>query len=418
MKAFMKKLFLLALALLSIMSHASQHDPVELVDYIFDRYEYLGLGPDASKEQIEAEIKNRKSQNHPDRLTKVSADLQSQARLNWSRIEDCERILLDDELRPLFDQRLSDFKTNRPRLVSAEGHVLVDLEGNFVDLALLTGSTDVDASEMIKRIELFSNYKPKEFERSKKLWKDSPEDSDFIEMYRSALEKKIFFLELVEKIYWAKAGIRGKGFTSSAKPSFDPTAFPEAVANQIEHVKSKIIPVFARERTELVALGYDKNPALLLTAGKSISAEKSQSLATELASTVEVAQSRFVKLSEEIIKNAEEKSEAMANLLELSPFEIIHSVDSSKVTIYLLNDKSEENSLEKGKVVAIAHFADGKFELEMPSEGMSIADLRKRSFESTVAAVVLNRSLAKLTLDIGAAYKRVMLTFGEQIDLN
>jgi hypothetical protein len=47
-------------------------DPVEGVDYIFNRYAFLGLDSKSDDAAIADAIKGKKSENHPDRYTKSS----------------------------------------------------------------------------------------------------------------------------------------------------------------------------------------------------------------------------------------------------------------------------------------------------------------------------------------------------------
>lgn len=46
---------------------------LEFFDYIFDRYAYLGLTPDADIAAISTEIRNRRAAVHPDKLLRVSS---------------------------------------------------------------------------------------------------------------------------------------------------------------------------------------------------------------------------------------------------------------------------------------------------------------------------------------------------------
>ncbi|MFO0006395.1 MAG: hypothetical protein ACK559_35255, partial [bacterium] len=51
------------------------HNPVEGVDYIFDRYAFLKLEPDATEEAIKEAITLKRCANHPDRLVQTSAEV-------------------------------------------------------------------------------------------------------------------------------------------------------------------------------------------------------------------------------------------------------------------------------------------------------------------------------------------------------
>ena len=113
-------------------------DPVEGTDYIFDRYAYLGLEMGADKKDIKKLISRKRGAVHPDRLRRASKGILQQADAERRLINKCAEILLDDEFRPLYDERLKEFNEHSPQLVSTNGQAIIDLsKDRFVIDSLL-----------------------------------------------------------------------------------------------------------------------------------------------------------------------------------------------------------------------------------------------------------------------------------------
>ncbi len=390
-------------------------EPIEFVDYIFDRYAYLGMPNSATEDEIKKEIVKRKSQNHPDRMMKLGNDLRRAAEANWKIIEKVENVLLDDQLRKLFDERLKQFQDESPSLISKTGTAIISLERNFINTAYLLSGEESDLSDLHQQLSAMTGHKPKDFERAKRLYEKNVEDIDFKENYKSALEKKISFLEILEEYLWAAAGISGKAYTQFKDHIFDPSLIHEAVLSQIEHVRKNLIPTFIQERSHLL-LTSAENPLLLLSYN-SVEGKQDQALISDhLVDTVHNVQSRFTVLSEAIKSNAVERSQAIEDLLNLSTFKILHLDGAEKVTIYLLTNTDVEDPIESASVKAAGVF-DGKFHLEPIKDDLKFGDLSNGNHKGTVAAVIMNQNFGEALLEIGNAYKRVQRTFGEEIEL-
>lgn len=182
---------------------------LEFIDYIFDRYAFLGVNPDASIEELRTEIRRRRAENHPDKLVHVSDAIRRTAEREMDLVNDCARVLLDEALRVRFDEKLAAFKETAPHLVSTSGTAIIDPSRFRLDLESLLDSNITDISHLEAQATQMAGYSEKRLERARSRFTKEPNDADAREQLREQLTAKLIYLTVIEDYYWLRAGVAG-----------------------------------------------------------------------------------------------------------------------------------------------------------------------------------------------------------------
>jgi len=221
----------------------SQINPIDGVDYIFDRYAFLGLSPDATKEEIQAAIKIKRAENHPDRIGKTGDEIQKTAEQQRILADQAEIVLLNDDIRPIYDATLQQFKDQYPHLVSNDGHAIIDLghQKIRVDLDSILGEAPGDSVEIKQSLAQQVGYDPAQLAKAERLYQKLPDDSDAQDLYRDALMTKHLYLTVVEDDAWYQAGVQGE-FAFDSRQHYGADDYAEFVQQRIAGVIDDKIP--------------------------------------------------------------------------------------------------------------------------------------------------------------------------------
>lgn len=231
---------------------------IEGIDYIFDRYAFLGLEKNASVKDISTKIRLGKAENHPDKLQRVSQDILNIASRNMELYNQCEQILLNEEIKPLYDEKLNEFIQNSPHLVSTSGVPILDPYRARVDLDYLLNEDVQDLKDLEQKCMQMSGYNPKRLQKSQARFMATPELEER-EEYRQELTLKLVYLTIMEGFYWQKAGITvEKSDHVSAQSSED---ISKNFQQKIQMVEQQVQTAL-EQRNGLLALGFTK-PLLL-----------------------------------------------------------------------------------------------------------------------------------------------------------
>lgn len=161
---------------------------VEGVDYLFNRYAFLGLDANASDVEIAAAIKIKKSENHPDRYTKASQEARNLAARQWELLEKCETMLTSPETREAFDELLSRFEEESPHLISTTGTPKLDPSRRRMDLdAMLGEPKSTEAHEIA--VAQVADFNPNMLTILEQVYRGNPSDSTTRDVYREILAK-------------------------------------------------------------------------------------------------------------------------------------------------------------------------------------------------------------------------------------
>lgn len=280
---------------------------LEFIDYIFDRYAYLGVEPTASTETLRREITRRRAENHPDKLLRVSDAIRETAARDMELANDCARVLLDDAIRARYDERLAEFKQHEPQLVSTSGTPILDPTRFRIDLESLLDTNIRDYAELEAQAARLSGFDEKRLARAKTRFEKEPDDLDMREQFREQLLANLVFLSVIEDYYWQKAGVYGgteRNALSRASHSDDVLTY---LNERVDAVKARIESA-AVERHAVAQLGFV--PLLLL--GHHSAGADAADITRELA---EAATQSFEVRIEELRALVERKKKVIDDLL-------------------------------------------------------------------------------------------------------
>ena len=142
-------------------------ETLEFIDYLFDRYAYLDIDPAAPAETIRQEVRRRRAENHPDKLHNISVEILATAARTTALIDSCARVLMDAELRPLYDVKLAHFKETAPHLVSVSGTPIHDPSRFRIDLDYLMHDEVTDIGHLEAYAASMSGHDDKRVARAR-----------------------------------------------------------------------------------------------------------------------------------------------------------------------------------------------------------------------------------------------------------
>ncbi len=372
------------------------YNPVEGVDYIFDRYAFLGIAPDAEKQEIEKAISTIRKQNHPDALMARGEEHQKLGKKMTDLADKCSDILLDDTKRKIFDERLDWFKTNKPKCISTDGAVIVDVASLRVDVDSLL-QEHVETHDGIQK-GMIPDVSNTMLSSLKKNYTASPDDNEARDAYREALLTRFIALEVKEDLAWQQAGIHGRMESNQATHYLvDASYYKDDVSEEIEHTKQNIIPEVVNVHiagylgglptTKLLASSIEENSDRNLPANAGLNEQAMAAITTK-------ALENFAARTHRINMLAEEKQEILQQILELSPTHELKSPssDSKETLIFLmLNQDNNQN------VAAVVSFNNETREMAMVHnddyQGASIEKLKNMKLPDSSYAIEINKEL-------------------------
>jgi hypothetical protein len=237
------------------------HHPLEFIDYIFDRYAFLGVEPSISAEELRKEIRRRRAENHPDKLIHVSEAIRRTAARDMDLVNECARVLLDDALRTRYDERLAVFRESSPRLVSTTGLPILDPTRFRIDLESLLDTNVFDLADLEAQAAKLAGYNEKRLERARKQFATDSSDVDAREELRDHLTAKLVFLNVMEDYYWQKAGVHGATDKDAGLRTTHSSDILALLDNQVKEMRAKVEHAVV-ERHTVAQLGFV--PLLLL----------------------------------------------------------------------------------------------------------------------------------------------------------
>lgn len=343
---------------------------IEGVDYLLDRYACLGLPQDASKDDIRAVIRAKRAANHPDRLQGAGPEIVQTANRVRELVDKCAAILLDEELRALYDQKLAEFERDRPQSIAVSEVIPVDLNSASWDLDALMSEDDASTMEsdhLDVAIAAMSGYNPKQHALLEKLLAANPEDADARSMVRDARAQALTMASVVADFAWRKVGYH-PGRTLEPHTTADPYAERERLAQRIDDLVDRGVPEAVGLRHQASVLRLAAPLRLLGHDGTSSPADRDpadQALtdaegdARLMAQITERAQATLRRRAELIQQATEDRAKALEALLELTPYECLGNVAGSTDTLDLalaLNELSQDRT---PVVVVLRRYRDG-----------------------------------------------------------
>ncbi len=378
--------------------------PVEGIDYIFDRYAYLGLTEETSEKEIKAAIRQKRSENHPDRLTKAGKELKSQANDIMNTVLKCENVLLNPELREAFDIELARFKKENSVCVSTSGVAILDMKKERIDLNTLLAAEPVNMSEIEGMAATMSGFDAEQLQTVRDLYKASPDNDGVKKLFISGLTDAVAHFTLMEDFAWNEAGVFNK--KSKAKGHVvSPDEYSLAVTDEIEHVQAEIIPQLVTEHSDVLKIGV-QSTLLLTHAG--IAPDKQVTFLdyNQQEAVTTKAREHFEQRSEKMLKIAEQKQIVLKELCLLSEHWILKG-DAPTIgsCMYIL-------MIQKGEANALSFMAFMAEDENKHLQGLedtaymakTIAELKEMAFEQDTVAILFNPELGEPIMSIGAFF--------------
>lgn len=239
-------------------------NPIDMVDYIFDRYAFLGLPETALEVDIRRAIKTRRAENHPDRLVKTGEEVKHAAEKVINLLTACEEVLLNPKRKAHFDERLAWFKAHRPKGVSKNGTMIMLLDAPSFSLPNLLGHKAEALDDFIlNQMRILTGVDPAKTAKLRKLLATTG-DTDVKEMLIQALQAELNYLDGLEEDAWQRAGIHNKPDKMKGH-LHSPFDYTEKTTQELERTVAEDIPAVLTQTLGLAQLGM-ATPLLLLTA--------------------------------------------------------------------------------------------------------------------------------------------------------
>lgn len=236
-------------------------NPVEMLDYVFDRYAFLGISRQATVEEIRAAIRAKRVENHSDNLGRAGAEVKDTAARMNRLIADCETVLLHEERKWYYDMALADFSQNRPQAVCDDGVPRIVLGEMHFNLPVLTGVAEEEAQEdLLAHARMLSGHDAKKLDTLRRLYAADPV-GDLKDMLVAALEAALLYFDTVEEDAWQQVGISGKKAKLRGNLS-DPANYAEDTLDELARTVDEELPPRFAATLALTFLGV-RTPLLL-----------------------------------------------------------------------------------------------------------------------------------------------------------
>jgi len=305
--------------------------PKKYLDYIPDFYAILEITDGPFPEfliRLKEKYRELSKQFHPDRFEHAHPNTKNEILNKYQLIQEGNEILRDETKKKNYDQRLEEFKKNRPNLVSISGRPILDLMSESFDLDFLFQGGAFDFDEDRKREgALISAYNETVFNIVETQYKGKPNDAALKKAYLDQLSSKKAHLYLQEMFSWQKMGVVN---FQEPKKNLD--------SNYIDQIKSKIesLENNSSQSIETRLLSAHEYPLLIDGRNEIATIDSTQSLS--------VIKEKMFKLinehKDEVLSLAKEKESLNQKILNTPIFERIHTSDSDVVRV-ILHDNSK-----------------------------------------------------------------------------
>jgi hypothetical protein len=379
-------------------------ESIEGVDYIFDRFAYLGLSTNASPAKIRRTIARRRAENHPDKLERLGPEVKAKAAEVTEKLDRCATILLNDELRPLYIDRLNWFKENQPELVRTDGNPVIVIGSGRIDLQKVLDGQEFSLDKAEPLVRQMTGYNPKQTELLKKLYQADPANDELRQSYREAVGSKLDYLTQMEMQAWVGAGIQPADTTRGHVLYAD--EYASAAEKAIEHTRDVMIPQAVAQRRQAVAIGVAKAPLLLTFNGGAAAAQgdaagMTEQIAQEVAET---ASANFNTAAAGIRHYAKLKEETLTELVSLSTIHMLHRPEplpDGLRRVFLLKEGEEG---QEPSATAMFHFmfsAQHKSlkRLHAFTTPIPLSRLQNRTHRGPSVAIVHNPAISSMLME-------------------
>jgi hypothetical protein len=400
------------------------YDPVEGIHYIFDRYAFINdilqdggaqiapLNRDSLTNQIEAAVKFARALHHTDRQARAGDKNIKHAATTTHFINDCARILLNPEFKSIYDDKLDDFRTNRPLFISTDGTALVSPGESFFDVRALLSADVIDTRDLEQRIREMTQYDDALVSRMKPIYEMMPELDDIRAIYRDALTRKLTYLELLEDTAWAKLGYSTIAPDAKAAGEFSMTHsddYTSRVNQALAEAAERDIAPSLDQHGDLARLGMAKIPLLLKAfngAAADIQNSGPQTLGPVLDELKTRARENFAIRAAYVRDVAQQKQSVLEELVTLTPVVALHPGKPGEIYDFYLLQPGEQG----------AHAVSLRMTLDTQTGQAEIAEIypqkplletfKAAGFQRGSFSVLPNPEIKSMLVEIVAACER------------
>ncbi|MBN2421939.1 J domain-containing protein [Candidatus Woesearchaeota archaeon] len=369
---------------------------VEGVDYIVDFYALLEVDRNANAATIRKKGNNLRRLYHPDKTRELPDDLSKEARRKFELYSKAMSVLLDDEMRTLYDERLNSFPEH---LISNDGHAIEDLNRRHIDIDYLLKGDVEDISKLEEYVKAMTNYSEEGLNEAREAYKAMPDNKTMKKIYRSQLHSKINYISLMEGLMWAQAGV--KGDTEPAGIITHVDDYTSCVDAEIEKVVNEQIPKNIKQR----ALAHNAGLATALLPYDSDKPKpEEQLLESDLSDVVyKTMVENFKERTEAIREYAKKKQATLQELLELTDYEFLgerKGADSMDLFLMVNEGKS---------VLAGFSFSGTKIELmDKEWHGKTLKNLEEYKTDSDVVLIQHDTEISDFLMEVTYVAEKIV----------
>lgn len=291
-----------------------------------DHPDFFMISSDSDQKAVKAAIKNVRVLYHPDRFENDPDSIKETAAQKRNLIEKSATILLDEDLRPLYGERLVEFYTKDPRLVSQSGAIIVPIGGDydFFSLDSILSDEVPDTASFEAQVKQMVQFDDAQFEQAKSLFETIIDNDQIRSLYKDALTKKLIYLTLLEDAAWAKIGYGNKK-SKTRGHVLHADSYAENVEAELSHIIEAELPQAVNMRNDALRIGT-AYPPLLLTNQSGSGAESTGALAIMDEETIQKVLSKARENMEiraeyvrDIAKQKQGVLEELVTLCDLKP---------------------------------------------------------------------------------------------------
>ncbi len=401
------------------------YDPVEGVNYIFDRYAFMNqiltdgkselrISESSTKDEMNKAFTIARGMYHPDRQARTGDEMKQKAEQKTKLIVDCERFLLNPELKSFYDEKLAVFRETKPHLVSDSGIAIISLSETVFDIGALLSDDIVDTSDFEARVRALTQYDDKRVPQLKSLYDMMPDNAQVKSLYRDAVTSEYIYLGFLEDSAWAKVGYMNRkekeeGFMIRASD------YTKRVDAALEKAAARDIDSTIESHGAVARIGMAKTP-LLLDAAEGTEMPGAELMAPDqhkrlMEKFKDVAHKNFEIRAEYVRDVAKRKEAALDTLLNLSVIELIgvEAAGQTKFDFYMVNPAHDE---VPDRVIYRLELdlATGNAGIGESYPELTLAQLKAQAGTRAGFAIIRNIEISDIMLETAAASERFLNT--------
>lgn len=401
-------------------------DPVEGVNYIFDRYAFINQILEDGKHALRiselsgaAELKQAfviaRGMYHPDRQARAGEEMRKKAEQKTLLIADCETFLLKEELKEFYDRKLADFREKKPHLVSTTGAAIISLGETVFDIGSLLSDTVTDTSGFEAQVKAMLQYDEKRLPQFKTLALTMPDNAQIKSLYRDALTQELVYLTLLEDAAWAKVGYMNRKEKDDSV-LIRPSDYTRRLESTLQKSAARDIDSTIEQHAAVARIGMSRTPLLESSAGALPHAQPGGEIVKDdearrklVDSFKEVAHRNFEIRAEYVREIGRRKQAVLEDLVLLSPVEPVgvEAAGQKEFDFYLLQP-ADEAGQQRVLLRMNLDTSTGNAGIAETYPDLTLAALKAQDGLRAGFAVTRNPEISDMMLEIASASERFL----------